>query len=250
MLGLSGVAGEGVGGARVSGRFIGSGDIAAIVAFYRPELAHLAKWSNVSDLYMRLVLNITQPSTAILERGLRVEPITRQLYRDTIGPCTEAPGVQRHQVYQWGAASPDGYAEPSIVTEFKTASVWSVNQWGPSGTDEVPDKYNLQCQWLMGVTGRDVTHLLVAFGSDLGLDGQPEFAITETRVYELARSNELIAECEALAQRFCDEHVSAKIPPALKPVHNRRTWKALTNGAGYGGTKETSDEIGRGDGAH
>lgn len=243
----------------MSGRFIGSSDLPAILGFYDPEqFAHLATWGNAADLYARLVLNIGKPGTDAMTRGLQREPHMRERYRRDVGWVTDAPGMVRSRKFSWAAGSPDGFAEPSVVVEFKTASHWSLKKpkraapdwqppWGPSGSDLVPDKYAIQCNWLCGVTRRDVAHLLVEFGEDVAEDPQfpdfilPKFDVTDCRIYELAFDAELFAAYEQLAQRFMDEHVNAKNPPALKPVHNRRTWKVLTNGAGYGAGEGDSD---------
>lgn len=249
----------------MSGRFIGSSDLPAILAYYDPSsFEHLANWSNAADLYARLVLNIGKPGTDAMTRGLQREPHMREQYRRDIGWVGDPVGMVRSRRFAWAAGSPDGFAEPRIVVEFKTASHWQLKKpkrappdwvapWGPSGTDLVPDKYAIQCNWLCGVTRRDVAHLLVEFGEDVEEDPEhadfilPKFDVTDCRIYELPFDSDLFAEYERLAERFMTEHVSAKVPPALKPVHNRRTWKVLTNGAGYGaGEGDSDDESGYG----
>jgi hypothetical protein len=214
----------------MSGRRIGSGDIAAIVALYKPELEHLGKWSNASDVFLRLVHDVGQPPKQILERGNIVEPQLRKLYRETIGPCREAPGTLPHPRLPFAGGSPDGLNDVAVV-EFKSATVWSRKSWGEPMTDKVPDKYVLQCVWLCGIAQRKEAHLVVAFGQD-GTDenGRPTFGFLETQPYVIAFDPELFQMCEALVERFHKEHVSPKKPPELKPVNHRRLWKQLAKG--------------------
>lgn len=217
-------------------KLIGSSDIAAIVGFYDSKLDYLGKTRNVADLYLRIAFGIDTPkppSRVQLDRGLKAEDPLRELYRTTVGAVSDPLGVIMHPRFSWACASPDGLTHGGVA-EFKTHSKFHMEQWGDSGTDQVPDKYNLQCQWQMGIAGCEWAHLLMGFGVDRKDDaGVPYFEWTETRVYDLDFDAELFAACERYAERFYLEHVSAKRPPALKPVHNRRRWKALTHGLGY-----------------
>ncbi len=215
----------------MSRRYVGSGDVAAIVAHYRPELEHLAKWKNISDVWLRLVHDIDVPHKKAFNRGLREENPLRRVYRETIGPVSELPGMVQHPRFPWAGGSPDGLA-PGLVVELKTHSVFAMQQWGDEPwSDRVPDKYNLQTQWLMGLTNRPEAHLLVGFGRDaLDENGEDIFTWLETRPYRIAFDAELYAELETLAERFYLEHVQTKLPPSCKPVSNRREFKRLTHG--------------------
>ncbi len=209
-------------------RRIGSTDISSIVAFYVPSLAHLAKYANATDTYLRLVHGLSQPRNKPMDRGNRVEPMLRTLYRETVGPVAEPPGTLHHPTLDWAVASPDGLT-PSVVVELKTASIWIREQWGLPGSDKTPDKYSLQVQWLMEVAQREAAHVLVAFGKDAeDADGNHEFYVSETAAYLVPRNAELAAQMVAFGQRFMNEHVLPCVPPAeLPPVHNRREFKRL-----------------------
>lgn len=214
----------------MSGRRIGSGDVAAILAHYNPQLEHLAKWSNVSDLYLRLVHDVGQPPSNILVRGQIVEPQLRKLYRETIGPCSEGTGALPHPRLPFACGSPDGLNDVAVV-EFKSATVWSRKSWGTPMTDEVPERYIVQCVWLCGITQRAEAHLLVAFGQDATDEhGRPTFGFIETQPYVIAADAALFQTCEAVVERFHREHVQPKKPPDCKPVSHRRLWKQLAKG--------------------
>jgi len=207
---------------------IGSTDIAAIVALYRPELAHLSKRKNATDVWLRLLYDIEQPVRSVMGRGHRVEPLLRELYRETVGPVEDAPGTIRHPTFSWAVGSPDGL-NPEAVAEYKSASVWVQNRWGEPGTDRVPDDYNLQVQWLLEVADRPMAHVLVAFGKDItDDDGRPDFAVSDTAFYLVPRDRELASSMLDCGAKFLEEHVMTRVPPmGLAPLHNRRQFKQL-----------------------
>ena len=208
-------------------RSVGSTDIAAVVALYRPELAHLSKYRNATDVWMRLVHGIEQPRNAAMGRGINVEPKLRTLYRESVGPVDDPPGTLRHPAHPWAVGSPDGLA-PDVLVEFKTASNFIRAQWGEPGSDAVPDSYSLQVQWLMEISQRKTAHVLVAFGNDFtGDDGVKDFAVTETAVYLVGFDVELVASMLDCGARFMAEHVDTGKAPDLKPLANIRKWQAL-----------------------
>ncbi len=208
-------------------RYIGSGDVSAILGLYHPEIDGLTKYVTAADVYLRIVHQLKQPQNAQMGRGLRVEPELRQLYRDTVGPCAEPPGPIVHPEAGWACASPDGLVGDVGIFEAKTTVVWARHLWGDGG-DKVPNGINLQCQWLMECTRRDWTHLLAAFGEDNKEDGS--FRIRETVVYEMYRDAELCAELFRCADKFWREHCATGVPPGVLPRHNKVAFKRLTNG--------------------
>jgi putative phage-type endonuclease len=78
-------------------------------------------------------------------------------------------------------AAEDG-GEPEIL-ECKTAGLWAAKaeEWGPSGTDLVPERYLCQAMHYLAVTGRKRAHLASLIG------GQ------ELRIYTVNRNDELIS---------------------------------------------------------
>lgn len=212
-------------------RSLGSTDSAAVMGLYHPELAHLSKMKNATDVWLRLVHNIELTKNAAMGRGIRVEPLLRALYRETIGPVDDPPGTLRHPGHTWMVGSPDGLS-PDALVEFKSVGRWAASQWGDPGTDKVPDGYNLQVQHLMEVAGRPVAHVLAAFGTDYKDDnGEEQFSIEHTAVYLVRRDEALIDEIVRCGERFMIEHVIPGICPPIKPLHNIRKWSSLIKGA-------------------
>lgn len=219
--------------ASVQRRYIGSGDIAAVAALYVPEWAHMSKWKNAADVYLRLAHGLDIPMRSNMTRGLEQEGRLRQLYRDTVGPVSDPPpSAIKHPTLAWAAASPDGLAGDDGVVEYKTYSVFQRGQWGEPGTDLVPDNYSLQVQWLLECTGRTWAHYLVSFGRDIPKAAGGGWATEETAVFQVERSPELAARLVEYGQRFIDEHVKARRAPGMEPRHNRRAWRRLVNEAG------------------
>lgn len=84
--------------------------------------------------------------------------------------------------------------------ECKTASEYTKDQWGESGTDDVPTEYLLQCQWYMLITGCRIWHLAVLIGGN------------DFRRYVINRDDEIIEMIAGAAQRFwCS--IEQGIPP-------------------------------------
>ena len=212
-------------------RYLGSGDSGPLMAWKRPELAaSLAKYQTVGDVWLRIVHGVHQPSSPQMERGLREEPRLRTIYRETIGPCSEAPGVIAHPSLEWACGSPDSYLEDSGILELKTTVIWAKHLWGEPATDKIPNSYMTQVQWQLACSGRDWWRLLVAFGSD-GVDenNQPIFSIHDQAIYQGERDDELCAELLGYGEEFWRSHVEARVAPGIPSLHNKRHWKRLQN---------------------
>ncbi len=208
-------------------RSVGSTDSAAILAFYYPELAHLSKSKNASDVWLRICHGIDLPTSAAMSRGTRVEDSLRKMYQEKVGPAGESPGTMRHPSHLWMVGSPDSLT-PKEVVEFKTVSRWVENRWGEPGTDKVPDNYNIQVQHLMAVAMRKVAVVLAAFGTDFKNEqGEDDFAIERTEVYLVKRDEELIERIVSCGRRFYESFVISGVSPPIAPMKNKRKHKAI-----------------------
>lgn len=68
------------------------------------------------------------------------------------------------------------------ILECKTADLWTADQWGEEGTDQVPDHYLIQCLHYLAVTDSEVADLAVLIGGN------------RFRIYLIERNDELIAQ--------------------------------------------------------
>ncbi len=212
---------------------IGSTDSPAILGYYNPAYAHMAKMKNASDVALRIIHDIEHPQSSVLDRGVKVEPKLLALFNEHVMPCVKHGKTVRHFEHQWMVASPDGDCGPAalVLPEFKTVGRWSWDKWGtPTDppNDLVPDAYGIQVQHLMCVTDLPQAYVLAAFGTDFKDDkGEPDFDVDRTALYIVKRDQDLIDEIVRCGQRFMEQFVVPKILPDMKPVKNIRKWSSL-----------------------
>lgn len=116
------------------------------------------------------------------------------------------------------------------VLECKTAGQYMSDEWGPDGSDQVPDSYLVQVTHYMMVTGYQQADLAVLIGG------------RDFRIYRIGYDRELadmIAEHEA---QFWHEHVEARVPPAPINLDDLQTLYAIDNGESVVATLEQEQE--------
>ena len=90
---------------------------------------------------------------------------------------------------------------PKRILECKTASPFRQEQWGDSGSNQVPFSYLCQCVWYMAIAELPITDLAVLFGN------------SDFRIYTIERELELETTVLEKANIFWNEHVLKDIPP-------------------------------------
>jgi putative phage-type endonuclease len=93
---------------------------------------------------------------------------------------------------------------PGIINaELKTVHPNAAREWGDPDNDETaaPVQYLAQCQWGLGVTGREVCILAPLFGAD------------SLSIYVVKRDETIITGMRAQAIEFWQNHIVPKIPP-------------------------------------
>jgi predicted phage-related endonuclease len=88
------------------------------------------------------------------------------------------------------------------------------HEWGPAGTDEVPQQYLLQVMWTMGVTDLPCADLAVLIGGD------------DFRIYNFFRDPELEGHLFEAAEKWWRDHVVAGVPPRLDGSESASKWLA------------------------
>lgn len=104
----------------------------------------------------------------------------------------------------------EGRLTTDQIVEIKTASEYVGKNWGNEDSDEVPDQYQCQAQWYMGVTGTQVCHMAVLIGGN------------KYRQYRIERNDELIDVLFETAHDFWHNHVLAGIEPDATTLQNAK----------------------------
>lgn len=104
----------------------------------------------------------------------------------------------------------DGKLTTDKLLEVKTASEYMKNVWGDEASDQVPDNYNLQCQWYMGITGVDECDLALLLGGN------------KYRQYNIKFDAELFEIMIDEAQHFWVNHVLARVEPTPTTLANAK----------------------------
>jgi putative phage-type endonuclease len=133
-------------------------------------------------------------SNSAMEWGREKEGEARAAYAAKTGNIVEEVGFIRHQTLEAGA-SPDGYVGNDTIIEIKCPNSQTLVEWIENR--EIPQKYRLQIQFQLAVTGRDMAHFV---GYDPRLPEHLRLLIIEE-----PRNNQMILEITAEVERFLGE---------------------------------------------
>ena len=102
--------------------------------------------------------------------------------------------------------------------ECKTTSAYALgrdSEWGPDGSDQVPESYLLQVSTYLALTGCEFWDLACLIGNH------------ELRVYELRRDLELVDGIIEIATKWWTDHVLADVPPdPVTEAEARQRWRS------------------------
>jgi putative phage-type endonuclease len=197
---------------------IGGSDIAAILG--------LSTWKSAHSLYLHLIGELPpQEDNEIFERGRKLEPVVAAIFAANHDEFeVEEHGIIEDKEYPFLIGSPDrvllvetgreiaeknfGFELVSGL-EIKTADISMMPEWGLEGSDEIPDAYNLQCQWYAGLCGVDDWHLAVGFVKP----GSKKIVVYKE--YYIRADQELYQHMRKTAVNFWNNHVVPKVPPEI-----------------------------------
>lgn len=170
---------------------VGSSDAAAV--------AGLSPWNTPYGVYCSKVFGVEKPSSPEMDWGLRLEPVIAAAFEEQTGLPLCAPPLQSHPDRPWQIASLDrAVVGANVPVELKTAR--SALQWGPAGTDEIPEHYLLQVTHQMVVTGADLAYLAALIGG------------ADFRVYAVRLDAELAGRLTEIEAAFWDRVKSLDAP--------------------------------------
>lgn len=193
---------------QLEGRKLG-GSMAAAAIGLNPYCTPLELWMEIRGEKERQE-NRAMRYGSFIERFIRSEFVL-----ETGLPVEEHGGNIVSEVYPWATANIDG-----VVTmpdgrrglfEAKGPR-WAGDSWGPSGSDEFPVWYLVQCQHYLAVTGVEVC-MGAAFigGADL-------------RIYEIPRDDGMIERIMERERSFWDCVEQGREPEVISAADCLRKW--------------------------
>lgn len=198
---------------------IGGSDISAIMG--------VNPYATAYDIYRSKTEPVDEASSEFAYWGTTLEPVvaTEFAKRNDL-KIQNVNFMMRHPVHTFAVANidravinpeisgnvrfKDGELTTDTILEIKTASEYVAKDWGDEESDQVPDQYQCQAQWYMGVTGAKVCYMAVLIGGN------------KYRQYRIERSDELIDVLFEEAERFWAEHVLAGVPPEPTTLENAK----------------------------
>ena len=194
-------------------RGIGGSDIGAILG--------LSRWRSPLDVYLDKIGEAEeQESSDAMYWGVVLESVVADEYaRRTGSKVRKINAILAREDEPWRRASVDRIVIGCRkILECKTAGAHMTQEWGPDGSDEIPDVYRAQVAWYQHVLDYDTADLAVLIGG------------RDYRIYHLQRDRELERLIVDAADRFWLEHVRKKITP--DPICDRdlSTLYAVDNG--------------------
>lgn len=127
----------------------------------------LSPYKSALELFLekRERRDLSAPQVSAFRWGNLLEPVIRQEYSNVTHRVVHLPeGTLRHATFPFVLAHVDGITDDKRVFEAKTAR--TDQDWGKSGTDEVPHHYLLQVQHYLAVTGLLVADIAVLIGGN------------------------------------------------------------------------------------
>lgn len=172
----------------------------------------LSKWCSPLEVWRRKVHGEVIEENNAMKRGRLLEPAVAEWYAEETGAALRKVGrTLRHRERGFVIATPDRIATLNgapRVLEIKTTNYARPDEWGASGTDEVPAAYLAQVAWTMAVTDMPSADLAVLISGD------------DFRLYHFERDLELEGNLFELGEKFWVDHVLSQVPPPVVGIDN------------------------------
>lgn len=187
-------------------KLLGGSDAAAIAGVH--------PYKRPIDVWRRVVEGHQTPQTAAMRRGLRLEPVIRDMFQEETNIELLGARNLRSRSLEWARASLDDVARVAgeeRVVEYKSANVRQAARYGESD-DEVPDEHLCQVQWYLALSGWNVGYLVALLGGD------------ELRTYTLLSDSEFQGLLFEEAKRFWRDYVVTRKPPPADGSDSFSLW--------------------------
>ena len=143
--------------------------------------------------------------------GRALEPLIAQRYGELLGVEVKAwadghSPIARSASHQYIGASPDWYVVGKTpledrVIECKTVSAFMADEWGPSGSAQIPLHYQRQVQWQLGCLQHPTAIIAALIGGN------------DFRWYPVLADDEWFQHAASFAESWYENHVVNNAPP-------------------------------------
>ena len=206
------------------------------------RICGLSPYGGPLSAYFELTEDVQAPRTAAMGRGGALESSVLALYAERTGASMYSPGAIRAPSMPYAHATLDAWAlhpnATEVVVDAKTSNAYEMAAWGPDGSDKVPEAYQVQLLWYVGVAkaggmpAADEAHVPVLSGPEAELQwaarlvertGKPltladlEGTNLDFRVCVVHWDAALFAALNERVCRFLADHVAPRIPPMPGP---------------------------------
>lgn len=186
---------------------IGGSDVAGIV--------QISKYNTPYDIWASKVEPVQpeEPTDAQHFGNVLEDVIAREFTRRTGIKVIRRNKPYVHKEYPFLLANIDRLClNEQAGLEIKTSNAFMKDEWGKSGTDEVPLPYIAQCIWYMNITGLRKWWLAALIGGN------------DFRCYSIPWNEKLAKQLEKKCVSFWNEFVIPRVPP---PAVNLDDIKAM-----------------------
>jgi len=182
-------------------KYLGSSDL--------PSVLGMDSWRTIGDVWLEKTgrVAIDEKENAAQDFGTTFEGAVLDHFEKKHGVTLE-----RHLFFTNGVfcSNLDGFIDGSSPEVVEAKTTGQGEDWGPLGTDEIPERVLIQVHEQMYVvtkaTGKDCR---IAWVPVL----LPAFRHFEVRTYEIKRNDALMDSAIAIGDRFWREHVLTDTPP-------------------------------------
>jgi putative phage-type endonuclease len=178
----------------------------------------LSRWSSPTALFFQKRGELDDEiENDQMRLGRVLEPYVLQRFTEMTGQRLEYAGLLQNQERPWQLCTPDALVTDAtfiVPVEGKTAV--SEDQWGKSGTPEIPLAYRAQLLWQMDVIGAPVGYLCVLFLRS----GEP-------RWYQVEWDAEDVGVMRDAALEFLDFLERGVLPPTDASEATQKALRAM-----------------------
>lgn len=171
-----------------------------------------SRYQSKGDVFCQVLYDVETPGSAATEAGDLFEPMLRGYAAKQLGcpvEFDEDQAFRKDQEHDFLSATLDGWVagRPGEIVQCKTFATTHIPtreelaEWGPEGTDQIPQEYVLQCQHELYVARAQINWVPVYIGC------------SGFRMYRIERNEALIGR---MVNNLCDfyrNHIEPRIPP-------------------------------------